>query len=61
MTRRYRIMLKLFLKKRKGVTLIEYALIGSLVAVVAVTALTTLGTNIEATLGTISDELAVGS
>jgi len=54
-------MLKLFLKKRKGVTLIEYALIGSLVAVVAVTALTTLGTNIEATLGTISDELAVGS
>ena len=50
-------MLKMFWKMRGGVTLIEYALIGSLVSVVAVTALTTLGTNVNETLKAISDEL----
>ena len=43
-------MFKMFWKMRKGVTLIEYALIGSLVAVVAVTALTGLGTAVTGKL-----------
>ena len=39
-------MLKFFWKKRRGVTLIEYALIGTLIAVVAIAALTGLGEGI---------------
>ena len=36
----------LSIKSQKGVTLIEYSLIASLVAVVAITALTSVGTNL---------------
>ena len=39
-------MLKFFWKKRRAVTLIEYALIGTLIAVVAIVALTGLGKEI---------------
>jgi len=35
-------------KYQKGVTMIEYALIASLIAVVSVALLTTLGTNVKA-------------
>jgi pilus assembly protein Flp/PilA len=39
---------KTFKKNEKGVTMLEYGLIAALVAVVAVTSLTTLGTNVAA-------------
>ena len=38
---------KTFKKNEKGVTMLEYGLIAALVAVVAVTGLTTLGNNIS--------------
>jgi pilus assembly protein Flp/PilA len=46
-----------FLKNESGATAIEYGLIAALVAVVLVTALTTLGTNLSATLGKVSAKL----
>ncbi len=45
---------KTFNKNKKGVTMLEYALIAALVAVVAVTTLTTLGTNISTKFGSIA-------
>ena len=50
-------MFKMFWKMRKGVTLIEYALIGSLVSVVAVTALTGLGTAVTAKLNELKTKI----
>jgi pilus assembly protein Flp/PilA len=48
---------KLF-KNVKGATAIEYGLIAALIAVAAITAMTSLGTNLNATFTTVSDEMA---
>lgn len=48
-----------FAKVESGATAIEYALIAGLISVVAITALTTLGGNLDSTFTTISDTLAV--
>jgi pilus assembly protein Flp/PilA len=42
---------------RRGVTSIEYALIAALVAVIIISALTTLGKNISATFNKVASEL----
>ena len=47
-----------FLKDESGATAIEYGLIAALVAVVLVTALTAVGTNLTAVFTTISSKLA---
>ena len=46
-----------FCQDESGATAIEYGLIAALVAVVLVTALTTLGTNLSATFGKVSAKL----
>jgi pilus assembly protein Flp/PilA len=50
-----------FIKKlrrdEKGATAIEYGLIAALIAVAAITAMTTLGDNLEKTYTTVSGEL----
>jgi len=46
-----------FVKDESGATAIEYGLIAALVAVVCITALTTLGTNLKATFTNIGSEL----
>ncbi len=46
-----------FLKNESGATAIEYGLIAALVAVVLVTALTTMGTRLEGTFNTVRDAL----
>lgn len=46
-----------FLKNSKGATAIEYGLIASLIAVAVVTVLTTVGTNLKATLQTVANNL----
>ena len=41
-------MMKLAMKKRqKGVTMIEYGLIAALISIIAITALTSIGTNVN--------------
>ena len=50
-------LVKRFMKDESGATAIEYGLIAALIAVVIVTALTTLGTNLTATLGKVSSKL----
>ncbi|WP_321832394.1 Flp family type IVb pilin [Thalassovita sp.] len=47
-----------FTKGESGATAIEYALIAGLISVVAITALTTLGGNLDSTFTTISDSLS---
>ncbi|CUH84910.1 Flp family type IVb pilin [Thalassovita mediterranea] len=47
-----------FAKGESGATAIEYALIAGLISVVAITALTTLGGNLDSTFTTISDSLS---
>ena len=44
-------------KSQKGVTMIEYALIAALVAVVAIGAITALGGSIQSTFQSISDAI----
>ena len=46
-----------FAKDESGATAIEYGLIAALIAVVIITALTTLGTNLKATLTNVGTEL----
>ncbi|HRJ69318.1 MAG TPA: Flp family type IVb pilin [Beijerinckiaceae bacterium] len=46
-----------FAKDESGATAIEYGLIASLVAVAIITALTTLGTKLTATFGSVSNKL----
>ena len=46
-----------FAKDESGATAIEYGLIASLVAVAIITALTTLGTKLTATFGSVSAKL----
>jgi len=46
-----------FFKDESGATAIEYGLIAALIAVVIITAVTALGTGLEGTFETVSDEL----
>jgi len=46
-----------FLKDERGVTAIEYGLIASLIAVVIITAVTSIGTNLSAKFTTIATNL----
>ena len=46
-----------FMSDESGATAIEYGLIAALIAVVLVTALGTLGTNLSATFNTVSGNL----
>lgn len=50
--------LRRFLKDESGATAIEYGLIAALVAVVAITAMKELGSNLNTTLGKVKDALA---
>jgi len=49
--------IKRFLKEEEGVTAIEYGLIAALIAVVIITAVTLIGTNLTATFNKIAGEL----
>ena len=49
--------LKNFLKNDSGVTAIEYGLIAALIAVVIITAVTSVGTNLSTTFTTIASKL----
>jgi pilus assembly protein Flp/PilA len=50
-------MLKNFLRNESGATAIEYGLIASLIAVAAITAMTTVGTNLSGTFTNVSSKL----
>lgn len=54
-------MFKRFAADGSGATAIEYGLIASLVAVVIITALTTLGTKLTTTLTAVSNKLGTGT
>ncbi|MEQ6334562.1 Flp family type IVb pilin [Sphingobium sp. MK2] len=45
------------LKNEKGATAIEYGLIAALIAVAAITAMTTLGSNLTNTFNNVSNKL----
>jgi pilus assembly protein Flp/PilA len=49
--------LQRFLKDESGATAIEYGLIAALIAVVIITALTTVGTNVSTVFNSISTNL----
>tara|TARA_B100000678_G_scaffold200339_1_gene168416 strand:+ start:727 stop:906 length:180 start_codon:yes stop_codon:yes gene_type:complete len=46
-----------FIRNSKGATAIEYGLIAALIAVAAITAMSTLGNNLKATFGNVSSNL----
>ena len=48
------------LKSSKGATAIEYALIASLIAVAAITAMKTLGNKLNSLFGSISNTMGTG-
>jgi pilus assembly protein Flp/PilA len=48
------------LRDNKGATAIEYGLIAALIAVAAIGAMTTLGSNLRQTFTTVSGNLAAG-
>ncbi len=48
---------KHFLRDEQGVTMVEYGLIAALIAIVAVTALTNLGTEVKTIFQTICQKL----
>lgn len=50
-----------FVKDESGATAIEYGLIAALIAVVIITALTTMGTKLEATFNKVSDKLSTAA
>jgi pilus assembly protein Flp/PilA len=47
-----------FAKDESGATAIEYGLISALIAVVIITAVTTVGTNLQTTFNTVATKLA---
>jgi len=47
-----------FVKDEAGVTAMEYGLIAALIAVVIITAVTTVGTNLTGTFNTVAGKLA---
>ena len=46
------------IKDKKGATAIEYGLIAALIAVAAITAMTSLGENLTTTFTTVGDSMA---
>ncbi len=52
-----RCMIRQFVRNEKGATAIEYGLIAALIAVVAVTAMTTVGTNLTAKFDAVGTKL----
>ncbi len=46
-----------FLANQSGATAIEYGLIAALIAIAAISAMSTLGTNLSDTFGKVSDQL----
>ena len=50
-------LLKNFIKNENGATAIEYGLIAALIAVVVITALTTIGTNLNADFTSVATAL----
>jgi pilus assembly protein Flp/PilA len=52
-----RTLIRLFVRDKKAVTAIEYALIAALIAVVIIGAVTSLGRNVSKTFGTVASEL----
>jgi pilus assembly protein Flp/PilA len=50
-------LLKNFVKNENGATAIEYGLIAALIAVVVITALTTIGTNLQADFTSVATAL----
>ena len=48
-------------RDEQGATAIEYGLIAALIAVAAITAMSTLGDNLDATFTEVSDNLSTGS
>jgi pilus assembly protein Flp/PilA len=51
-------LLSRFVKDEAGVTAMEYGLIAALIAVVIITAVTTVGTNLTGTFNTVAGKLA---
>lgn len=51
-------MIKKIFKNENGATAIEYGLIASLIAVAAITAMSTLGTNLTTTFNKVSTRLS---
>ena len=51
-------MITKFIRDEEGATAIEYGLIAALIAVVMITALIAVGTNLSSTMGTISSEVS---
>jgi pilus assembly protein Flp/PilA len=51
-------LLSRFVKDQAGVTAMEYGLIAALIAVVIITAVTTVGTNLTGTFNTVAGKLA---
>ena len=47
-----------FVRDEAGVTAMEYGLIAALIAVVIITAVTTIGTNLTGTFNTVAGKLA---
>ena len=43
--------------KQKGATMVEYAIMVALIAIVAIAAVKTLGTNVNATFGTVASSI----
>ena len=50
-------MIKKLFKNEEGATAIEYGLIADLIAVAAITAMTSLGTNLKSTFNKVNNEL----
>jgi pilus assembly protein Flp/PilA len=48
---------KKLIQDESGVTAIEYGLIAALIAIAAITAMTTLGTNLSSTFTTVANKL----
>jgi pilus assembly protein Flp/PilA len=49
--------LKKIVRNEKGATAIEYGLIAALIAIAAITAMTSLGTKLNSTFGQVSNKL----
>ena len=52
-----RCLIREYVRNEKGATAIEYGLIAALIAIVAVTAMTTVGTNLSAKFDTVATKL----
>jgi pilus assembly protein Flp/PilA len=50
-----------FIKDEEGASMVEYALLLALIAVVAITILTTMGSNVSSIFKTISDKLSAAA